>query len=386
MSDEFDEREAHFGRREGWTYPSKAFGPPERRLRIITHAIDTDKGLRSAKIKDEVVLRLTPGERYEIKATVVETDRAIDVLTIQKYNSKGGPSDKFHFSFLPSEVEKLVDFLVGIKTINLNGPEKARISPTVLRQLIANRADAVQVFEANPDVLTDIVLQKFTKHDLVAIGYRREQLKRFERLLTDPEFFRSEQEHYRLKPEGVWQSFFSENAWIFGYGLCYQFLTPLSNRDPEQIVVGASVAGRGKRADGLLKTRGQISTLCFVEIKRHDEALLGREYRSGAWAPSAEVVGGVAQIQATVMAAAESFRQKLEPIDDQGDPTGETLFNLEPKSFLIVGALTQFKSDFGVNESKLRSFEMFRRNTHRPEIITYDELYERARFIVGDEE
>ena len=98
------------------------------------------------------------------------------------------------------------------------------------------------------------------------------------------------------------------------------------------------------------------------------------------------ITGGVAQVQATVMAAAQSFRQKLEPTDSEGNPTGEVLFNVEPKSFLVVGTLQQFQTPAGVNESKLQSFEVFRRNTHQPEIITYDELFERARFIVGDEE
>lgn len=386
MGSDIDERDIHFGRKEGWSYPSRAFGPLEQRLRIVTQAIDTEKGLRSAKIKDEVVLRVTPNERYEVKATVVETDRSVQVLTIQKYNARSGPSDKFHFSFLPHEVEKLVEFLIGLKSISLESPEKARISPETLRRLISDRADALRVYEANPEVLSEIVQSKFTKHDLVAVGYRREQLKKFKNLLDDPEFFAAEQERLNLRPEALWQQFFTDNSWIFGYGLCYQFLTPLSDRDPEQVVLGASIAGRGKRVDALLKTRGQISSLCYVEIKRHDEDLLGREYRPGAWAPSNEVTGGVAQAQATIMAAAQAFRQKLEPTDDNGNPTGEVLFNVEPKSFLVVGMLQQFRVGTGVNESKVRSFEAFRRNTHKPEIITYDELLDRARFIVGDPE
>lgn len=36
----------------------------------------------------------------------------------------------------------------------------------------------------------------------------------------------------------------------------------------------------------------------------------------------------------------------------------------------------------GVNEEQFVSFELFRRQLTAPEIITFDELYERARFIV----
>jgi hypothetical protein len=53
-----------------------------------------------------------------------------------------------------------------------------------------------------------------------------------------------------------------------------------------------------------------------------------------------------------------------------------------PRSFIVVGDLRQVVEEHGVNEDRHRSFELFRGNTLRPEIITFDELPERARFIV----
>ncbi len=67
------------------------------------------------------------------------------------------------------------------------------------------------------------------------------------------------------------------------------------------------------------------------------------------------------------------------------DPTGETLFTTEPRSFVICGSLAAFQAEHGINERKFRSFELDRRKLIRPEIITFDELYERARFIVEAE-
>jgi hypothetical protein len=133
-----------------------------------------------------------------------------------------------------------------------------------------------------------------------------------------------------------------------------------------------------------MKTRGLISSLCFVEVKRHDTQLLGssQPYRADAWAPSAELAGGVAQVQATVQASMDTIGRRLIPKDETGDPTGEVLFNFEPRSCLIIGSLEQFQTPNGPNEMKFRSFELFRRNTWRPEIITFDELLERARFIL----
>lgn len=72
--------------------------------------------------------------------------------------------------------------------------------------------------------------------------------------------------------------------------------------------------------------------------------------------------------------------------DNDGDPTGEMIYTTEPRSFVICGRLSEFQGERGVNERKFGCFERFRRNLFRPEIVTFDELYERARLIVeGDD-
>jgi len=152
-------------------------------------------------------------------------------------------------------------------------------------------------------------------------------------------------------------------------------------------VHGYTVSEHGKRVDALLRTRGVISSLCFVEIKTHKTELLQKQpYRSGCWAPSAELSGGVSQVQGTVALAAESIRTKLSLADETGSPTGEEAYNYMPKSFLVVGSLQEFVGDHGVNQERYRSFELFRRNVMSPEIITFDELFERAKFIVEQHE
>jgi hypothetical protein len=66
------------------------------------------------------------------------------------------------------------------------------------------------------------------------------------------------------------------------------------------------------------------------------------------------------------------FREKLEPADGDGWPTGETLYNQVPRSFLAVGNFGEFVRGGGVNQRQRRLFELYRRNTWRPEIITFD--------------
>jgi hypothetical protein len=151
----------------------------------------------------------------------------------------------------------------------------------------------------------------------------------------------------------------------------------------EQAVVGHDPSGQGKRADAMMKTRGAIEALCFVEIKSHTTPLLQTSpYRPGCWAPSADLAAGVAQVQGTVESALRRLAEKIEPATDDGDPTGEQLFAYQPKSFLVVGQLDELRTQLGINTEKYRSFELYRRHTHRPDIITFDELFHRARFIV----
>lgn len=49
---------------------------------------------------------------------------------------------------------------------------------------------------------------------------------------------------------------------------------------------------------------------------------------------------------------------------------------------MIAGCVWEFETEHGVNEQKFRSFELYRRSLKEPDIITFDELYHRARYIV----
>ena len=139
----------------------------------------------------------------------------------------------------------------------------------------------------------------------------------------------------------------------------------------------------GKRVDALMKTRGIISNLCFVEIKTHETQLLeSTPYRSGCFAPSKELAGAISQVQGTVASAIDSLFNKISIDDKFGNPTGEEIYNYQSKAYLVIGNMSEFITEKGVNKDKLRSFELFRKNISSPEIITFDELYERARFIV----
>ena len=60
--------------------------------------------------------------------------------------------------------------------------------------------------------------------------------------------------------------------------------------------------------------------------------------------------------------------------------------SFDSRTILIVGCWDQINSDVvGEKRIKEKTFELFRRDSRNVDMITYDELYERASFIVNNE-
>jgi hypothetical protein len=356
-------------------------------VRLITRAIEQSESYTFAKIKNEIVLRETPGGKNIIKARVLEDPRGIIVLSIQEYTPATGVPHKASFAFIGEEIPKLFQFMKDVITMQFGSKRYQRLSDDDIEHIEITDSQALQIFQHNQEVFANIMRSGITTEDIIAVGYRKMQLDFFKKLLNDHSFFDDLKARESCSNEGLWQRFFEKNQWIFGYGLGYVFLTGLDDKKLEQVVQGYDVNTHGKRIDALMKTRGIISNLCFVEIKTHTTKLLENDaYRVGCFAPSKELAGAVAQVQGSVALAVKNFTERIDVVDSLGNPTGEEIYNYQPKSFLVIGSLNEFDTNQGINMEKLRSFELYRRNTIYPEIITFDELFERARFITKNNE
>ncbi|KAE8759634.1 DUF4263 domain-containing protein [Paraburkholderia madseniana] len=364
-----------------------SFSDPARKVRIATKLIEQPATYAFAQVKDELVLRHKEDAKTCITAKFFEDDRGIFVLSIQGYTVATDKPHNASFSFIGDEIGKLIEFINHVQSVPLKSAGSMRISDDDLRRIVLSNIQAQALVQDNQELFAEVIRSAVTKEDVVAVGYRKRQLQVFQKLLEDESYFEDVKTKKQCTSEAVWQKFFEKNPWIFGYGLSYIHLSALDDKKLEQVVHGHTVSEHGKRVDALLRSRGVISSLCFVEIKTQKTALLNAQpYRAGCWAPSSELAGAVSQVQGTVALATESIRSKLSLTDGVGNPTGEEAFNYVPKSFLVVGSLHEFSGEHGVNQERYRSFELFRRNTNSPEIITFDELYERARFIVGQNE
>ena len=374
----------------GRTYISpslNAFGQQNRKVRIASKALASPDAYSFATIKDEIVVRHKPGAKTKITAKFFEDDRQLFVLSIQGYTVATERPHNASFSFVGDEINELLEFIANIRSVDFKSSRSLNIDDEQLRQLVLSRQQAQQLVVDNEDLFAEVVASAITKNDVVALGYRKRQLDVFRRLLDDAEFFAKLKRDKNCSDEKLWQIFFEKNPWIFGYGLNYVYLQNLDHKKLEQVVQGFHVGGHGKRVDALMKTKGVLSSLCLVEIKTHTTPLLAKQaVRTGCWAASPGLSEAIAQVHGTVAAAMDTIRGSLRLADPEGNPTGEEAFNFAPKSFLVTGNLAEFIGDNGVNADKLRSFELLRSAMKSPEIITFDELYERARFIVESQE
>ncbi|MGJ7553314.1 Shedu immune nuclease family protein [Variovorax sp. RB3P1] len=378
-----DEEEIHRNKLPTKTYISPQVPTLEGPLRIASKVIDSE-GAYYAKVKKEIVLRRTPSARIEIVAKFLEDDRKLTVLTIQQFNGNNGQPHRTNFSFIGSEIPRLLGFIHDIAEVEFKHSGAVNITDADLRKLVISKTQAASLVHDNQDAFLEALRGQVTKEDIVALGYRKKQLGVFSQLLSDPEFFELCKKQKSIKgDELLWQAFFEKNPWVFGYGLSYFYVTGFDEKKLEQLVQGYDLLNRGKRADAVMKTKGIINSLCFAEIKHHNTKLLESDYyRAGCWAPSKEMAGAVAQVQATVAIAMHKLHGMQRVMDDDGNPTGEDVFNFKPRAFIVIGSLSEFIGEHGVNQDKLRSFELYRTSLIGIDILTFDELYERTKFIV----
>lgn len=383
------DREFHYKKNPRKIYISGSFpaNPNAPKLRYVSQVTDHEGGLAFATVDGDLVLKRTPTGRFEIRATVVEDDRRIRSVLLQRWDTAHGPSKHDHFTLGEAAIGRLIHFFETIKTMPLQVGGKIHLTTDEIKDVALDLPQAERLFGNNEGLFLNVAQNsEELKRDLLALGYRRKTLRTFERMMTDNSFFESEKDRLNKTDETVWQAFFEANTWIFGYSLSYQFLGKIDEGKMERYVVGHDIAGAGKEADGVLKTQARINSLCFVEIKHHKTPLITlTAYRSETWTPGRDVVGGVAQVQTTVQSAIERYRSKVELTEADGNPLGDPLFAIDPKAFLVVGSLDEFITEEGkINAKKFRAFELYRRNMRRPEILTFDELLHRARAIVGD--
>lgn len=287
---------------------------------------------------------LHAGQEVRLQLGCDETLRLYRALRDMYVATSGGiPEDDQHLAVVDPDA-----------VISATGQEKRAIAQ-ILERGTESLWDAIN--ELQPDALAAIGRAKLHES-------RRRAYEEFAHHLEDDDW-----------REGEWERFFRENQWIFGYGLAYRFLSEVQGQPHYG---GTSVTGTGgQRGDFLMATEAKARFTVLVDIKTPSSPLIGRLYRNQAYAMGHELVGAVSQLQSNCRTWAIDGSQR----ETNEDLAAERIFTYEPKAILVIGTTAQLD-----DRNRRASFELFRRNLHNPEILIYDELLARARFVVNVEE
>lgn len=285
-------------------------------------------------------------------------------ITKLKFHKTYGWQEDGHVHINHFQTAQMREFVSILSALDLRDVGKTRIA---LDNLHIGALGALLSSTKGAELIRELATSPDLHQDIYAVAAKRSALAEFQVKLSAE------------LSELDWQRFFERNSWIFGHGLNYVFLNKITDKLENQ-TTGSTFDRAGKRADGLLLTKAEVSQYVLVEIKKNGTELLSRsEYRSGCWGVSDELSNAVTQTQKTVFEfSRDRFREHLK--DEYGNDTGQIVYAVEPRSYLIIGNLAQLLG----NDDKIACFELYRRNTRAPEILTFDELYQRASCIVDN--
>lgn len=167
--------------------------------------------------------------------------------------------------------------------------------------------------------------------------------------------------------EEFWQRALADRSFV----LEQIYSWPVTIVQEKAYVGGKTVQNRGGGIVDFLVQNELTKNAALVEIKTPKTPLLDRRlYRDGVWPPSFDLSGAVVQVL--------SYRNRLLK-EYHSLSSGQTkLFEaFEPSCTVIMGTVD------GLNEAQRSSFELFRSQTGPVSIVTFDELFEKTRRVIG---
>lgn len=140
--------------KEGKTYisPQIPSGNDENdMIRIVTRGIDQNESYEMVKVKNEILLRTTPGGRNIIKAKLFEKNNKIFVLSIQEYTASTGNPHKLGFSFIGDEITKLFNYLRDVQTMRFGSNRYQRLIDEDIEHIELTTDQATNFIQKNFD-------------------------------------------------------------------------------------------------------------------------------------------------------------------------------------------------------------------------------------------
>lgn len=369
------------------TFKKKVFD----KKRYINNVILNSKESEFVSVNGEIILRTSFNGATQVRAVVYSNEETNTMnFTIQKFHeTKEGnltTAKESSFTFSQKEWFELIQFLNEVQFLDLSNKDRfqadmPKTPKKISLNLVRNLSDKEETYlgeevatilnnldEDQRKVLVELSQNHtFTKVELDILSGRKKGMDEFTKMMNDDKI-----------NEGLWQKFFESNPWIFGYGLSYKFLKILQR---EARVSSINVDGKDTVISDFLMSDKRFTSL--VELKKPNTKLFQEEQnRSRSWRLSNDLTWAVSQILA--QKAEWEIKSNEEQFDNNGNPITE--ISTDIKSILIIGHSSQFSGPDRESRVKAKTFELYRRNLRNIEILTFDELHDRAKFIINNNE
>ena len=382
------------GRLENRTYLSRSFdnfsncdrGKPSRYIwKVFEKTNAPELGLTGQETVEVTDFPAhMENERRQIKVHVVREPGVVREIRIQARKKDPNDTKLDDLVILNREgSNKLIDLIRSLDSIPVTGEKTSRFDDDVFARILGDQSELQRLYKHNPEAVQALVETETSAAEIKELKNRRDVVDTMQSWLDDDEAF-AEAKAEAGGAEKAWQNLLEANPWVLGVGLGGRLYTTWDEGKLEQTVRGANLQTSGKRADAFLVSNGLLRSVALAEIKHPDTPLLTRDqYRSDVYGISREFSGAIAQAQETARAAKESLAGWIAERDNEGGNTGDGAYLVEPRSFLVIGSMSDlFSAEGNRIDAKFRSFESFRSNLKAPEVLTFDELIERARWNV----
>lgn len=301
-------------------------------------------------------------------------------IAFNSTGTDGDGCDKFWemISFL-SEFKEFVDignFKEKFKVIDSSG------YVTVFK----SKTEAEQVKELSKMIqesgLTDETIR------MALSDKRKDSLVVFKNLLDNDSAFDKYKEKFSIRENGeesVWHHFLKSNPWILGLSVDIRFIRDFFHE------TNSGIPSTSNKGSPKVDITGIRDYTVLIELKTSETKIFtevrSATSRSNTWSFSSDFIDGVSQCLGQKFDWDKDHKVKNLVNPNNGEVLSQDeVRTVDPKTIFIIGNKEKEMCQKKVTENnfwKRDTFERFRRNNRNVEIITYDELYERAYFIVN---
>src|SRR5699024_7436719 len=214
---------------------------------------------------------------------------------------------------------------------------------------------------------------------------RKQNLKAFYFLMKNKEYEGKKshelyREKYRLPigEETIWHHFLKENDWILGLNADVYFINEFLD---EQKVGQEDSKGAGSPQTDMI---GISDFTTLIELKHSNTEIFKKRKskgRANTFDFTSDFIEGVSQCLGQKFSFEKAYEQKNFVKDDGSRFDKTTVQTVDPNSVFLIG---NKKKEFPIakkdNENLLKNaiIQRFRRNNRNIDILTFDELFERA--------